>query len=124
MLSHHSSVIKSGRHWIRQRVLGGRLEHCHLELAKRCSIRCATVADSSWLTGTYLRSRVRMFHFATQEYAACFNRLPQPDPTWIRQQTIEYLDHVFQAEHWFDEPVRTELVRRISCSAVLPHTPC
>jgi hypothetical protein len=49
----------------------------------------------------------RCFHFASQEYAACFQTLPEPDTASLRAAALDYLDS-FDAEKWSAEPVRTE----------------
>ena len=44
------------------------------------------------------------FHFGTNEYAACFRKLPSPNTEVIRAMTLEYLDS-FDRKAWYDDPV-------------------
>jgi hypothetical protein len=44
------------------------------------------------------------FHFATLEYAACFQRLPTPDTAMLRAATLDYLTG-FNRQEWFQSPI-------------------
>jgi hypothetical protein len=44
------------------------------------------------------------FHFASSEYAKCFQDLPIPNVPKLRTSAIEYLD-AFDKESWFNDPV-------------------
>jgi hypothetical protein len=48
----------------------------------------------------------RCFHFASQDYAACFQTLPEPDTASLRAAALDYLD-TFDPEKWHKEPVGT-----------------
>jgi hypothetical protein len=54
----------------------------------------------------------RCFHFASQEYAACFQTLPEPDTASLRVAALDYLDS-FDPEKWYAEPVRTERTKHV-----------
>ena len=47
----------------------------------------------------------RSFHFGTREYAACFAPLPTPDPSFFRQQAVNYLENTFDSTVWYERPV-------------------
>jgi hypothetical protein len=49
----------------------------------------------------------RCFHFASEDYEACFQTLPEPDTASLRAAALDYLDS-FDPEKWYAEPVRTE----------------
>jgi hypothetical protein len=49
----------------------------------------------------------RCFHFASQDYAACFQTLPEPDTASLRTAALEYLDS-FDPDKWHKEPVRMQ----------------
>jgi hypothetical protein len=44
------------------------------------------------------------FHFATSEYAACFQGLPTPDTAMLRSATLDYLSG-FDRQEWFQSPI-------------------
>lgn len=44
------------------------------------------------------------FHFASSEYAKCFQGLPTPDVPKLRSSAIEYLD-AFDKDLWYKDPV-------------------
>jgi hypothetical protein len=48
--------------------------------------------------------QVMSFHFASSEYAACFQGLPVPDVPKLRSSAIEYLDG-FDKQSWYNDPV-------------------
>lgn len=50
------------------------------------------------------------FHFASSEYAGCFQDVPTPDIPKIRQSAIDYLDR-FNPQSWYDEPVSPSTIR-------------
>jgi hypothetical protein len=45
------------------------------------------------------------FHFASSEYAACFQDLPVPDIPKLRKSAVDYIDS-FDAQTWYNDPVR------------------
>ena len=65
-------------------------------VAKRSSPTAAAAAASTY----------RCFHFASQDYAACFQTLPEPDTASLRAAALDYLD-TFDPEKWHKEPVRS-----------------
>jgi hypothetical protein len=46
------------------------------------------------------------FHFASSDYAACFQNLPKPDVPKIRDSAIQYLES-FDENEWYKDPVRS-----------------
>jgi hypothetical protein len=44
------------------------------------------------------------FHFASSEYAACFQNLPTPDTSILHSDTIDYLSS-FDRQEWFQSPI-------------------
>jgi hypothetical protein len=55
------------------------------------------------LLGNNLASKMS-FHFASSEYAKCFQGLPTPDVPKLRSSATKYLD-AFDKESWFKDPV-------------------
>jgi hypothetical protein len=54
----------------------------------------------SWINLTKRAS----FHFASSEYAACFQGLPTPDTAMLRSATLDYLTG-FNRQEWFQSPI-------------------
>ncbi|KAL3915797.1 MAG: hypothetical protein SGILL_005477 [Bacillariaceae sp.] len=48
------------------------------------------------------------FHFASSEYAACFQSLPVPDVPKLRSSAIAYLDG-FDKQSWYNDPIASLL---------------
>jgi hypothetical protein len=44
------------------------------------------------------------FHFASSEYAKCFQGLPTPDVPKLRKSAIAYVDS-FDKDLWYNDPV-------------------
>eukprot|EP00934_Nitzschia_sp_Nitz4_P008922 Nitzschia sp. Nitz4//scaffold85_size83877//30632//32860//NITZ4_005225-RA/size83877-augustus-gene-0.149-mRNA-1//1//CDS//3329559125//8912//frame0 len=60
---------------------------------------------SSNISKTALKSQqVMSFHFASSEYASCFQNLPVPDVPKIRKSAIDYIDN-FDAQSWYTDPI-------------------
>lgn len=55
-----------------------------------------------------LRKSNRTLHFASTQYASCFDNLPtiqNDDIEFIRQCTIDYIKNHFDSQLWYNEPV-------------------
>jgi hypothetical protein len=50
------------------------------------------------------------FHFASTEYAKCFQDLPIPDVGYLKKSAIDYLDNTFDEESWYNDPVRLAIL--------------
>lgn len=64
-----------------------------------------TGANSNRLRSQLPAISKRCFHFASQDYAACFRNLPEPDTASLRAAALEYMDS-FDPQLWYNEPVR------------------
>jgi hypothetical protein len=103
----------------------------------RCAARLAATATTTSTTAAGQASRVpfaggrrqafRHFHFGTSEYASCFANLPEPDPSYFRQQAVAYLQDTFDGNVWYDRPIASllrgeRLVAGAADSAVDTHS--
>jgi hypothetical protein len=61
------------------------------------------------LPSSGLSSKKMSFHFASSDYAKCFQGLPTPDVPKLRTSATEYLD-AFDKELWFNDPVSDVLI--------------
>ena len=57
----------------------------------------------------FFRQKKMSFHFASSEYASCFQNLPKPNVPKIRESAIQYLDS-FNKNEWYNDPVSIAVI--------------
>jgi hypothetical protein len=94
-------------------LLRGRVRQQGRRYAARPKFDIASTAANTTAAGAHLARggghAFRSFHFGTSEYASCFTNLPQPDPTYFRQQAVAYLQDTFDGKLWYDRPIASLL---------------